>query len=83
MPKLTYEQMRQLSELGAPEGRLVLKNRKGVILKSQLSKWGSPLETKSTSSAVALRPYHVHLGSHSLTFPQASSLQPRRPRAKP
>ena len=40
MPKLTYEQMRHLSELGAPEGRLVLKNRKGVNLKSQLSKWG-------------------------------------------
>ena len=83
MPKLTYEQMRHLSELGAPEGRLVLENRKGVILKSQLSKWGNPLETKSTSTAGAHLPYPVHSGSHFLTCPAPSYLRPQRPQAKP
>jgi hypothetical protein len=38
MGKLTYEQMRVLAQLGQSNDRIVLKNRKGQILKPAIHK---------------------------------------------
>ena len=39
MGKLTYEQMRQLAELGDDGGRVVIKNREGKVLRPALKQW--------------------------------------------
>ena len=83
MTELTYEQMRHLSEIGEASGRLVLKNRKGVILKKQINKWDlSPLGTKSTSMVGEQKHTPASMGSHFLTCQPVSSLQHQRPRVK-
>ena len=79
--KLTYEQMRHLAELSDPPGRHQVKNRKGIVLRPPLKKWGrNHLETKSTSSPALLKPYHAHTAPHSQTSPQVfcSLLPPRQ-----
>ena len=53
--KLTYEQMRQLAQLGPSNDRIILKNRKGQIIKPNV-KWDpNPQETRYMSSAVQPR----------------------------
>jgi hypothetical protein len=66
MTKLTYEQMRQLSELGDPSGRLTIKDKKGHVLKTPERKWHQSPTTASKSSGTALTPFHAHTGNHSL-----------------
>ena len=58
--KLTYDQMRHLSELD--EGsKVVVKNKKGVVLKPTRKKWQSHMETKSTCSLGLLKPCHASM----------------------
>jgi hypothetical protein len=83
MVKLTYEQMRRLSELGEDGGALNIKNRHGETLKPALKKWGNPYPTTGyTSMMVRQRPSRAPLASPSQTYPRRSSSQRRRPRAK-
>ena len=53
--KLTYEMLRHLSEIDEG-GKLVIKNRKGVVLKPALKKWQSPKETRSKFMVVPRKP---------------------------
>ncbi len=40
MPKLTYEQMKLLSESGGdPGGKMIIKNKKGRVLRTVPQKW--------------------------------------------
>ena len=80
MGKLTYEQLRLIAT-GAPDGgKLVIKNRQGVILRPKIKKWGHPpQETKSMSTEGLLRPSHASMAHPSLTCHPASYLRPRRP----
>ena len=72
--KLTYDQLRQLSQIGSTEGRIIVKNKKGKILKPPLNKWDRPQkETRSTCLEVQPRPSHAPTASHFLTCPPASS----------
>ena len=83
--KLSYEQMRMLSEIGDPGGRVVVKNRAGKVLQPALKKWGrnaSPKETPSMCMAGQQKPSHAHMGSHLQTCPQVSSWPLLRPRGR-
>ena len=78
MVKLSYEQMRMLSEIGDAGGRVVVKNRAGKVLQPALKKWGrnaSPKETPSMCMAGQQKPSHAHMGNHLQTCPQVSSSQ--------
>ena len=80
--KLTYEQYRMLAQLGPANDRIVVKNRKGHIIKPNV-KWDlNPKETRFSSSAMQPRPSPAHSGNPSLTclHPSYSPLQ--RPRGK-
>ena len=79
--KLTYEMLRHLSTMDAAGGKVVLKNRKGHVLKPALKKWHqSPKETRSTSTMVPQRPSHAPMENHSQTCPLRFCSQPlRRP----
>ena len=54
--KLTYEMLRHLSEIDVAGGKVVLKNRKGHVLKPALKKWQSPKETRSKFMVVLRKP---------------------------
>ena len=74
--KLTYEMLRRLSEID-DGGKLVIKNRKGHVLKPALKKWHqSPQETRFTSTMVPQRPSHALMENHSQTSPLRFSSQP-------
>ena len=74
--KLTYEMLRRLSEID-DGAKLVVKNRRGHVLKSALKKWDqSPKETRSTSTMVPQRPSHAPMENHSQTSPLRFSSQP-------
>ena len=61
--KLTYEQYRMLAQLGPANDRIIVKNRKGHIIKPNV-KWDpNPKETRFTSMAVPPRPSHAPTGS--------------------
>ena len=80
--KLTYEQYRMLAQLGPANDRIIVKNRKGHIIKPNV-KWDpNPKETRFTSMAVPPRPSHAHTENHSLTCLRPSSSPPLRPRGK-
>ena len=53
--KLTYEMLRRLSEID-DGGKIVIKNRKGHVLKPALKKWQSPKETRSKFMVVLRKP---------------------------
>ena len=72
--KLTYEQMRHLAELGDGEGRITLKNKKGVTLKPTLKKWHQSQTTKETKSMFLEAPQRQSLPRF------AHQLLPRRAR---
>ncbi|NDD65951.1 MAG: hypothetical protein EBZ36_18545 [Acidobacteria bacterium] len=82
--KLTYEQMRQLSEIGDGPGKLTI-TKDGKVLRPIQKKWGPSQTTKETGfmcMAARQRPSHALTANHSQTSPQASSLPLRRPREK-
>ena len=82
--KLTYEQLRMLAQLGPSNDRIVLKNRKGHVIKPNV-KWDAASalkETRYRSSAVQPRPFHAHTGSLFQISPPASSSQLPRLRGK-
>ena len=82
--KLTYEQMRTLAQMGPANDKIILKNKKGQILKSANYKWDHPQkETKSMCLEVQQRPSHVPRVNHLLTFPHPSSLPPLRLQGRP
>ena len=84
MTKLTYEQMRHLSELGDGPGKLTI-TKDGKVLRPIQKKWGQGQTAKGTgfmSMAVRPRQSHAPTGNRSLTSPQASSSPLRRPREK-
>ena len=72
--KLTYGQMRLLSEIGDPHGKITIKNKKGHVLRPTIKKWGNK-ETKSMSTPELQRPYHVPMVSHSPIYPHHSCSQ--------
>ena len=78
--KVTYEMLRHLSEIDEG-GKLVIKNRKGHVLKPAFKKWHqSPKETRSTSTMVPQKPSHALTETHSQTYPLSFCSQPlRRP----
>ena len=78
--KLTYDQLRMLAQIGSTEGRIIVKNKKGHILKPPLGKWDHPpKETRSTCLEVQPKRSHAPTASHFLTCPHHSSLpHPRR-----
>ena len=82
--KLTYEQYRMLAQLGPSNDRIIVKNRKGHIIKPSLNKWDQNLkETRFMSSAVPPKPFLAHTENHSLTCLRPSCsplLQPREKR---
>ena len=81
--KLTYEQMRMLAQLGPSNDRIVVKNKKGRILKPLIHKWDqSPKGTQYTCMGAQPKPYHAPMESRSPIFPPASSSQLQRPRGK-
>ena len=74
--KLTYEQMRQLSELGGPTTKVVIKNRKGQVIRPREKKWGpSPQAMKSKSMGGLLRPSLAHSENPSQIYQLPSSSQ--------
>ena len=80
--KLTYEQYRMLAQLGPANDRIIVKNRKGHIIKPNV-KWDpNPKETRFTSMAVPPRPSHAHTENHSLTCLRPSSSPLQRPAAR-
>ena len=80
--KLTYEQMRLLSEIGDAHSKITIKNKKGHVLHPTIKKWGNK-ETKSMSTPELQRPYHVPMVSHSPIYPQVFCSVPPRPRERP
>ena len=59
--KLTYEQYRMLASLGPSNDRIIVKNRKGHIIKPNI-KWDQNehlKETRYMSSAVHPKPSHA------------------------
>ena len=63
--KLDYEKLREMAELGHPgKDKMVIKNRKGVVLKPLSLKWQSPTSTKSMSTGT-VQPSSAHMASHS------------------
>ena len=73
--KLTYDQMRQLSSIGGPQGKLVIKNKKGHVMKCGLKKWGKTKETKYMSTEVGQKPSHVPMANLSQTSLHPFSLR--------
>ena len=72
--KLNYDQMRQLAQLGQTDHKLVIKNKKGVVLKPAQKKWDpSPKEIRSTCLAVQQKPSHAVTANRFLTCPQITS----------
>jgi len=63
--RLTYEQMRQLAQLGPANDRIIVKNKKGQILKPPLHKCHQNQVgvTQFTSMAERPKPSHVLTGS--------------------
>ena len=81
--KLTYEQYRMLAQMGPANDKIVLKNKKGQILKSANYKWDHPQkETKSMCMEVQQRPSPAPTVNHFLTCPHPSSLPRLQPRGK-
>ena len=72
--KLTYEQMRLLSEMGDTHSGVTLKNRKGHILRPRIKEWGNK-ETKSMSSQELQKPFHAPVVNHSPIYPHLSCSQ--------
>ena len=61
--KLTYEQYRMLASLGPSNDRIIVKNKKGHVIKPNI-KWDlNPKETRYMSSAVHPRQSPVHTAS--------------------
>jgi len=80
--KLTYEQYRMLAQLGPSNDRILLKNKKGQIIKPNV-KWDpNPKETRFTSMAMQPRPSPAPMESRSPICLPASSWRPRRPAGK-
>jgi hypothetical protein len=80
--KLTYEQMRMLAQLGPANDRIIVKNKKGNIIKPNI-KWDqNPNETRFTSMAAPPRPFLARMENHSLTCLHPSSSPPLRPRGR-
>ena len=74
--KLTYEQMRLLSEIGDAHSKITIKDKKGHILRPTIKKWGNKdKDVKSMSSPELQRPFYAPMVSHSPIYPQASGLQ--------
>ena len=72
--KLNYEQYRMLAQLGPSNDRIVIKNRKGVILKPAVHKWHPRLKgMQYTCTEEPQRPFHAHTESRSLISRQAGS----------
>ena len=85
MVKLSYEQMRQLSEIGEG-GKLAIKNRDGKVLRPTLKKWHqsqTQKETKSTSILGLQKRSPAPMGNPSPICLQVSSLPLRRPVGRP
>ena len=81
--KLTYEQYRMLAQLGSSNDRIVVKNKKGRIVKP--SQWDPNehlKETRFTSTAAPPRPFLAHMENHSQTCLHPSSSPPLRLRGK-
>ena len=79
--KLTYDQMRLLSEIGDPHGKITIKNTKGHILRANIKKWGNK-DGKSTFTQEPQRPFPAPMVSHSPIYPQAFCLQHPQLRAR-
>ena len=81
--KLTYEQYRMLAQLGPSNDRIIVKNKKGQIIKPNI-KWENEhlKETRFMSSAVQPRPSHAPTASPLQTFHLASSPELRWPQGK-
>jgi hypothetical protein len=72
--KLTYEQMRLLSEIGDTHSKMTIKDKKGHVLRPTIKEWGNKDE-KSMSSPEPQRPFPAPLVSRSPIYPQASCSQ--------
>ena len=71
--KLTYEQMRALAQLGPSNDRILLKNKKGQILKPAIDKWHPNLkETRFTCMEEPRKRSHALTVSHSPISPPVS-----------
>ena len=83
--KLNYEQYRMLAPvLGPSNDRIVVKNKKGKILKPALDRWHqSHKETKYTCLGERQKLSHALLGCHSPISLHPSSLPRRRQVVKP
>ncbi len=81
--KLTYEQMRLLSEIGDTHGKITIKTKKGHVLRPSIKKWGNHKETKSMFTPELQKPYHVPTVSHSPICPPASCSVPPRQVGRP
>ena len=82
MRKLTYEQMRLLSSVGADNQKIQIKNNKGKVLKALPKKWHSPKETLSSCFQVQPKQYHARQDPHSQTYLAPSYLPHPQLRAK-
>ena len=52
--KHSYEELREMASLSAPgKDKIVLKNKKGVVLKPLLLKWGNPTPTYTRCMSMA------------------------------
>ena len=81
--KLNYDQTRALADLGGTDHKLVIKNKKGVVLKTPLKKWDHPQkEIRSRCLEVQQRPSHAHMGSPLQIYQHPSSSLLRRPVGK-
>ena len=81
--KLNYDQYRMLAQLGPANDRIILKNKKGIVLKPPLDKWHQSQEaTRFMSMGVPQRPSHAPTVNLSLTSLRPSYSQPLRPRGK-
>jgi hypothetical protein len=76
--KLTYDQYRQLAQLVSGNDRIVLKNKKGQVLKAPVDKEWHQREMRFSSTATLQRPSHAPTVNLSLTSLRPLFSQPPR-----
>ncbi len=73
--KQDYNTLREMVGVGRP-GKLVIKDRKGRVLKQPILKWANPTYTKYMSMGTA-QPLKIHTAPHFLRYPHLGySLDP-------
>ena len=77
--KLTYDQYRMLAQLGPANDRIILKSKKGHVLKPPVDKWHESQEAMRFMSTQGLqRPSHAPTVNLSLTSLRPLYAQPQR-----